>query len=702
MIIGNNKKRNKQNMDRLVFVHTSLDDKLRFRSMQGTEAISTLFQYQVELISFVGDLDLTTLLGQSLSLQIKQIDGTDHWLNGDITAMELKGMEAGASRYYVYEATVRPHMWYLSQNLDFRVFQEQTVPEIIMQFFSEYDIVVDNRLTRDYRQWYYCVQYNESAFNFISRLMEHEGIYYFFSHQQGQHTLILADGPHAHQPIEQPLIPYRGPNASAILDEICVDHWRVSNAITIDRVSMDDYDFHKPYAHLLETKNNRLSYSAEQTELFEWPGRFINRDENQTYIQIRQQEKAAQHYKIAGAATTSRLVAGSKMTLTHAPRTEDNREYMVISSHYKIWDNTYASGEDADRGQYCNFNVVPADIIWRSPRITAWPKTQGPQTARVVCPPGETIWTDEYGRVKVKFHWDRYAKDDDTSSCWVRVATSWAGMSYGAIQIPRINEEVLVDFINGDPDRPIIIGRVYNQANMPPWSLPGSATQMGIYSRSKNGHKGMANILRFEDANGAEEVYIQAQRDFNQQVRRNKSYSIGNDCDKQVGNDQHVIIARDDTININRDQHITIDNDQKIIIKNNQQVEIGHDQQMKIGAHHRLEIMDRSVEIVHANKLVDIAGDYETNVQGKITTQANVSAQLYTKTLTLTGTDKVVIQGPAGKITIDQGGVSIDAGLIKLNGAVAVSTTSLGAIATLKSAANEGTPLVEVCPECNN
>ncbi len=689
-------------MDRLVIVHTSLGNQLYFRSMHGTEAISTLFCYQVEMVSTEGNIDLTTLLGQSLSLQIKQLVGADHWLNGDITAIELKGMEANSSRYYIYAATVRPHMWYLSQTLDFRIFQEKTVPEIIKEIFSEYDVVVENRLIRQYRQWTYCVQYNESAFAFISRLMEHEGIYYFFSHRQGQHTLILADAPYAHQAIEQPIIPYRGPNASAILDEICIDRWQVNNAITVNSVSMDDYDFHKPYAHLLETKHNGLSYSVESTELFEWPGRFIDREHSQSYIEIRQQENAAQHYKIIGAATTTRLVAGGKITLTNAPRIEDNREYTVIRSHYKIWDNTYASGSDADRGQYCEFNVIPADVIWRSPRVTPWPKTQGPQTARVVCPPGETIWTDEYGRVKVKFHWDRYAKGDDTSSCWVRVASSWAGMGYGAVQIPRINDEVLVDFINGDPDRPIIIGRVYNKANMPPWPLPTSATQMGFYSRSKNGHIGMANILRFEDANGSEEVFIQAQRDFNQQIRNKKSTLIGNDYDKQVGHDQHTMIARDETLSINRDQHVMINHDQNIVIKNNQHVEINHDQHIKIGAHHCVEIMDRSKEVVHAHKTLNIKGDYSQRVEGKIEAEAGISAHVYTKNLTLTGTDNVIIQGAAGKITIDRSGVTIDAPLIKLNGAVAVSTTSLGALATLKNAAQEGTPLVEVCSECNN
>ncbi|EOG9554190.1 type VI secretion system Vgr family protein, partial [Enterobacter hormaechei] len=244
------------------------------------------------------------------------------------------------------------------------------------------------------------------------------------------------------------------------------------------------------------------------------------------YARIRQERWQVEHQQIQATATAAGIAPGHIFTLTNAPFFSDNGEYLVTAAGYHFEENRYASGE-GETIHRTDFTVIPASVSYRPAQSTAWPRTYGPQTAKVVGPQGESIWTDKYGRVKVKFHWDRLAKGDDTSSCWVRVSSAWAGQGYGGVQIPRVGDEVVVDFINGDPDRPIITGRVYNDASMPPWALPAAATQMGFMSRTKDGSVDNANALRFEDKAGAEQVWIQAERNLDTSVKNDETHSVG-------------------------------------------------------------------------------------------------------------------------------------------------------------------------------
>ncbi|MGS6260833.1 type VI secretion system Vgr family protein, partial [Enterobacter hormaechei] len=240
----------------------------------------------------------------------------------------------------------------------------------------------------------------------------------------------------------------------------------------------------------------------------------------------RQERWQVEHQQIQATATAAGIAPGHIFTLTNAPFFSDNGEYLVTAAGYHFEENRYASGE-GETIHRTDFTVIPASVSYRPAQSTAWPRTYGPQTAKVVGPQGESIWTDKYGRVKVKFHWDRLAKGDDTSSCWVRVSSAWAGQGYGGVQIPRVGDEVVVDFINGDPDRPIITGRVYNEASMPPWALPAAATQMGFMSRTKDGSVDNANALRFEDKAGAEQVWIQAERNLDTSVKNDETHTVG-------------------------------------------------------------------------------------------------------------------------------------------------------------------------------
>ncbi|MBW7983721.1 type VI secretion system Vgr family protein [Enterobacillus tribolii] len=501
---------------------TAPSEPLLFRNLIGEERLSELYELNVGLLCPQNTLDLKSLLSKSFTVEINDQAAPTRYLNGNITGMTLSGQEESGERYYIYNATLRPTLWYLTQNQDCRIFQEQTVPEIILSVLSEYKINVDNRLSYNYRPWGYCVQYQESDYDFISRLMEHEGIYFYFTHQADGHTMVLADAPQGHDTMSgYDSIVYRLTRGGLTEDITTIYEWKVSDVITPSLYSLDDYDFRKPRANLLENRRNPLSFAKEKAEIFDWPGCYTDQGHGQFYARVRQQEFESNHETMQGQATSLGVAPGYRFMLDNAPRAEDAREYMTVAARYFFQENSYSSGDEIETEHNIAFEVVPADTQWRPARKTSWPKTNGPQTAEVVGPDGESIWTDKYGRVKLKFRWDRYSRGDETSSCWVRVSSNWAGWQYGGVQVPRVGEEVVVDFINGDPDRPMITGRVYNEDNMPPWDLPANATRMGIMSRTKDGNIANANSLFLEDSPGIESFDMHAEKDMNISIEDN-------------------------------------------------------------------------------------------------------------------------------------------------------------------------------------
>ncbi|WP_420258896.1 type VI secretion system Vgr family protein, partial [Enterobacter intestinihominis] len=322
------------------------------------------------------------------------------------------------------------------------------------------------------------------------------------------------------------VIPYHQTPSGGSTDEEGISQWALEDSVTPGIYSLDDYDFRKPNAWLFQAQQNPASPKPGSIDVYDWPGRFVETGHAEFYARIRQERWQVEHQQIQATATAAGIAPGHIFTLTNAPFFSDNGEYLVTAAGYHFEENRYASGE-GETIHRTDFTVIPASVSYRPAQSTAWPRTYGPQTAKVVRPQGESIWTDKYGRVKVKFHWDRLAKGDDTSSCWVRVSSAWAGQGYGGVQIPRVGDEVVVDFINGDPDRPIITGRVYNEASMPPWALPAAATQMGFMSRTKDGSVDNANALRFEDKAGAEQVWIQAERNMDTSVKNDETHTVG-------------------------------------------------------------------------------------------------------------------------------------------------------------------------------
>ncbi len=534
---------------RSVVAHTPLGGSLGFRQMNGSEGLSQLFDFDVELVADNYNLDLKSLLGKPLTLEIQTLSGS-RFLNGHVVRCEMIGRENSVSRYYIYRATVKPWLWYLTQTSDNKIFQQKSVPDVIKEVLSEYGFPFEMKLSASYRNWEYCVQYQETDFAFVSRLMEHEGIYYYFKHENGQHTLVMTDDIASHQSMSgYDAIPYYGPDRLGKPQEEYISMWEIAAQITPDGYATVDYDFTKPGASLDAVSRRSGGSQSGNLEMFEWQGGFQEADHGQQYSRIRLEELQSAKEQNRGISNARGIAPGYVFTLKNHPRSVENREYLVVSVNYRMSIAGYASGTDSEDFYEESFVALPSTVQYRAPRITPIPRTYGPQTARVVGPAGEEIWTDKYGRIKVQFHWDRYGKKNENSSCWVRVSSPWAGGGFGGLQLPRIKDEVVVDFIGGCPDRPLVLGRVYNDNNMPPVDLPGGASQSGFRSQSVHGDPSMANWLLFEDRLGAELTHMRAQL--------NMLLESNNDCDHHIGNNHTTTVGGCQHITVDRETHIT-------------------------------------------------------------------------------------------------------------------------------------------------
>ncbi|MDC6117312.1 type VI secretion system Vgr family protein [Serratia rubidaea] len=598
--------------------HTPLGpDELMFWSLQGSEQLSRPYVFQVDLLSQNFHIDRRSLLGQTVTLEIPtQNLLAPRYLNGKVTAAAVRSEEINDTRYAVYQLKLEPDIWPMLRDRNFRIFQQQTVPDIVKTLLAEQNVACEDQLTGSYRQWEYCVQYQESSYNFISRLMELEGIYYFWRHEMGKQTLVLMDAPQQHKPFEgYESIPYHVTPSGGSTSEEGVSRWAVNDVVTPGIYSIDDYDFRKPNAWLFQARQNPASPQPGQIDVYDWPGRFVDHQHGEFYARVRQEAWQAEHQQISATATALGIAPGHTFTLRNAPYAADNGQYLVTQAEYHLRENRYASGGESSEHRI-DFNVMPADVPFRPEQLAEWPKTCGPQTAKVVGPKGESIWTDKYGRIKVKFHWDRLAAGDDTSSCWVRVSSAWAGQGFGGVQIPRVNDEVVIDFINGDPDRPIVIGRVYNEASMPPWALPAAATQMGFMSRTKDGTADNANALRFEDKAGSEQVWIQAERNMDTNVKNDESHTIGSNRTKTIGADETSHIKQNRTKNVDGNETVAIGQNRTKTISGNETTTVKQNRTETVEGSETLTVQQSRNETITGDHSATVKSNHTSTVEG--------------------------------------------------------------------------------------
>ena len=569
---------------RLIQIETSLGkDVLLLKSLAGTEAISRPFAFSLELLSENPSVSFDQVVGQRVSISITQASDDKRHINGFVSRFSQIGAD---ERFTEYHAEVVPWLWFLTRTAACRIFQNMTVPDIVSKIFKDLGFNdFKNSLQGTYDPWTYCVQYRETAFNFVSRLMEQEGIFYFFEHEKDKHTLVLGDRPSVHKPCPAQPKSRLDYTEGALLKEDVIQGWHLEQELRPGKYSLKDYNFETPSTNLEVKEPSIISVDGNSKyEIYDYPGEYEKKGEGETLAKTRMQEEETTHLVASGSSNCRGFTTGYRFELEGHSRRDMNKSYLLTEIHHSASVGECYHNESSDSGeQYSNhFTCIPQTVPFRPARITPKPFVQGPQTAVVVGKAGEEIWVDKYGRVKVQFHWDREGKKDENSSCWVRVSQPWAGKNWGAVWIPRIGQEVIVAFLEGDPDQPIITGRVYNAEQMPPYTLPDSQTRSTFMSRSsKGGGSSNYNELRFEDKKGSEQIFINAEKDMDLRVE--------NDSREFVGNDRSLIVKGNQKEKVEGDLHAEAGGNRNEKVGQTMSLQVGQNLQEKSGQNYAHE-----------------------------------------------------------------------------------------------------------------
>jgi type VI secretion system secreted protein VgrG len=537
-------------------------DALVLQRFRGEEGMSIPYHFTLELLSEDDKVDPAKLLRQPVTITVALTEGerkihglvrrfTQTWQRDDLTA---------------YTAEVVPWLWFLTLSQDCKIFQNKSVLEIVQEVFdglgySDYEI----RCSRSYVPREYCVQYRESHFNFVTRLLEEEGIFFFFEHSEGKHLLVLGDMNSTCPACPGQSTARMATDEGPWQDEDVVTALTLESAVHLGKVTLRDYDFTRPSLNLETSVAGK-----EPEELYEYPGRYVDLGEGERYAQLLLEEGECGGTMVRGGGVCRAFVSGHKFDLTEHYRSDANQPYLLVHASHVAEAGDYRTWDTAPLQYQNEFVCIPTSVPYRPPRRARKPRIHGSQTAMVVGKSGEEIFTDEYGRIKVQFYWDRLGRKDQNSSCWVRVSYPWAGKGWGGIHIPRIGQEVIVEFLEGDPDRPIVSGRVYNAEQTVPYGLPANRTQSGVKSRSSLGGGGdNFNEIRMEDKKGSEQLYIHAEKDKQVVVENDRTESVGHDETISIGHDRKESVGNDETIDIGNNRTETVGNDETITIAGN-------------------------------------------------------------------------------------------------------------------------------------
>jgi type VI secretion system secreted protein VgrG len=576
--------------DRLFSFDSPLGSSLLCNAFSGTEQMSELFHFNLELVSEDFTIAWQQLLNRNVTVGIRLADNSFRYFNGYVIHFEPTKHEG---RLGYYKAEMVPWLWFLSQTQNCIVYQNKTVVEVIKTTFDnagfsgQYDV---SKLGDRHAPWINCCQYRESAFDFISRLAEIEGIYYYFKHEQGKHTMMIVDHLSAHLPNPfQPSVLYAHDEGGGVLrsDDTITD-CQMRKVVKPSKYAHKDYNFLIPKASLYHEGDVHKEVSGSRVlEIYDYPGEFEWPKDAPDWGSLRQQELEYDHAVLTGSGTVRALAPGYRVDISNCPRADLDGNYLITAVTHHAHEGSFGAGFDSASASYDNaFSAIPSSVQFRPTRKTDGPDVSSIQTATVVGPKGEEIYTDEYGRVKVQFHWDREAPSEN-SSCWIRVMQPWAGPNWGQIWIPRVGMEVMVQFLEGDPDRPVITGCLYNEENRPPYKLPDRKNWSGIMTRStKGGKTADFNELRFDDTMGQELYLLHAQKDM--QIT--------------VSNDTIEAITRDRTLNVKRNQIEQVEADKHGTVKGNHNEKVGGNVSQTVGG----------------NIAVNASGDIVLKAQGNV------------------------------------------------------------------------------------
>lgn len=650
------------------------DEQFDLLSLNASEGLSQPFLIVIDVLSQLGAFDLMPHLGSEAIVESLRDGEHMRYFHGIVTDGQLVGEATTGTQMWSegahqYRLTLRPKAYFHSHGRDFRMFQDMSVLDIIKDVLERSNIDYDDKQQENFGASHvlkYCVQFGESDMAFVYRMMEEHGIYYFYRHDENKHVMVLCDAPGSHGKLTTPNLRYH-PFASSIANsgsalrgsavETIPDWQEYLSSGAEMTATLRDFDFIKPSLLLEGVKQGNSEHNNDSVEIYNWPGRFYETTTGKNLAEFLLQSRRAQRQRYEASAASTALQVGYTFTLNSHPISRYNAEFLIIAMQTALSTEVYRSGGGGGDTEV-HFTAIPAQTAYRAPLFTPRPVAQGPETALVVGPDGEEIYVDSYGRIKVQFHWDRYGKHDDKSSCWVRVSQT-GGL--GNMIIPRIGHEVLIDFINGNPDRPVVVGRLYNAANMPVYALPEHKTKAvwrsKTYKRTDSqsypdaqpgkieSEHPAANEIRFEDKTGDEELYLHAEKDLNIRVRNNETHFVAKDQTTKVWNDQITEVHKDRTEEVWGDEKITLHQNR--------------------------------VETVTANETITINGNRSVTISGtetlKVTGDIKVDGD---GNIAITATSKITLTCGESSIELTPTGIKINSVDVEVNGQVNAKLTA--------------------------
>ncbi|WP_320534464.1 type VI secretion system Vgr family protein [Robbsia andropogonis] len=642
--------------------------------LHATEGLCQLFDIRLRMASQDASIELKQMIGQPITITLRLSSGLAsseaRYFNGYVTSFSHRDTDGG---FTIYSAVVQPWLWMLSRRQDVRAFQEQTVEDTLTEVFQEYGALAsyEFRLSTPTKVRSYCTQYEETDLDFALRLMQEEGLFFYFEHTKNSHKMIIADTSVMAKPIDGRSASLSYSKAETLEDVDVVTSFQATRQLTSSSVTLKTFDYKVPNARRMVSSDTQVNQGqVAPNEIYAYLGEhgFPNSDRGEELARFRTEALAAHSKLFTGVSNSRRLMPARYFQLEnhydHQHTESIDRQFLLVALTH-TGQNNYQAGEGGAHYS-CDFTCIRKKVPYRPVRTFGPPTIPGPQTAIVVGPADEEIYTDALGRVKVQFHWDRRGKRNEDSSRWVRVAQPWAGSGFGMVNIPRIGDEVVVIFVNGNPDRPLIISRVYNAQNMPPWALPENATQSGILTRSSKGAtRENANAIRFEDKVGQEELWLHAEKDQRIEVENDESHSVGNDRTKTVGHDETVLVSNDRTETVGSNETITIALNRTEQVGANETLSVGGNREEVIKGMENLVVALTSTETVGLAKALTVGGGYTVTVAGAANSAVGLAsaeevglskATVVGKTYTVKAGDRVEVKTGSASLILESNG----------------------------------------------
>jgi type VI secretion system secreted protein VgrG len=622
-------------------------DKLIMDRLDGVEQISDPFCFSLEMHSTESDLDLSALVGKEVQISYKYGTGERYFCGIVGTVEQGWTVKKGDNNFTYYQAKIYPKFWLLKFTRDHRIFQNKSAMDIIKDVLSENGVteIKDKTSSCGKRVRKYCVQYAESCFDFVSRLMEEEGIFYYFEHTSSKHTMVIADDSKGAEDVDPSKVKFM--KAFSEKPQFNLLHTiRNQEQVVVKKFSAADFNFKTPTTKLL----SKVAGEGEGGEVYHYPGLFMKSDEGDLITKHRIQDLEWAKITLSGYSTVPTFCSMYGFTMAEHPRGDLNQKYVLYRVHHRINQNAKSqNGQDLYENEFVAF---PSSVPFRPVLVTPKPLIHSTQTAIVTTKSGEEIWTDEFGRVKVHFHWDQRGTQDEKSSCWIRVAQLWAGNNWGGVFTPRVGMEVVVTFLDGDPDRPLITGCVYNGKNANPYAK-NEPTKSTIKSDTTKGGGGF-NEFRYEDKKGSEQIYLHAQKDWDSVVEHSRTLLIKTGDDTTTINDGKREVTLKGSKGGGNDTLTLKNGDLTIDVTGNRSVKISKNDTLKVTGNLEIQVTGNITMKSTGNTNIEATGNLtlkgavvSITAQGGATMDGGPTALVKSAATTVQGSATVVVTAPA-------------------------------------------------------